>query len=324
MGAIRSDFTKNMNNMLYEWYMEQYDTYEPVYPQIFEVVTATEGSYHRAVNALGLGKLSEKKETEAIKYSSIGEGWEVITKYRTFADGITISADAFEDSTGENLLRQAVATWSEAIVSTKEDFAASFFNKGGLTAGHDVFNNTISGIVTDSSGNFIYDGKPFFALSGNNHTAKGHAGTYYNAVALSLTSDNLQTVYNLLTVTNNRNEKGEIVKIIPDTLLIPPALKFTADGLLGSTALVGGSTAAGNKNVVENLLTPVVWQYLTSSTAWFVGKAKKGIKFYERKSPVINFYQDEDTLEYKANIHRRYGASVDNWRFWAGSNVATS
>lgn len=326
MGMIRSDFTQRMTDMMYEWTLESYDSLAPVYPQIFDVKEATKGSYDKSVVGVGLGKLTEKKEGEPIKYSKLSEGWEVITKYRTFADGVLFSMEAMEDDPirAEGLLRDAIDNWNQLIINTKEEFAASFFNYGGFTAGHDVFNNSITGLVEDKSGNFVYDGKPFFNLTGNKRTAK-NGSEYYNAIATAnLDSTNLQTAYTLMTNTNNRNERGEIVRIVPDTLLIPPTLKFTAASLLESTAITGGSSATLTKNTVENLVKPIEWAYLTSSTAWYLGQAKKGLTWYERKVPVFDFYQDEDTKDYKLNVHARWGASVKNWRYWVGNNIATS
>jgi phage major head subunit gpT-like protein len=125
-----------------------------------------------------------------------------------------------------------------------------------------------------------------------------------------------------MTTINNRNERGEIIQLIPDTLLIPPALHFTAKTLLESERQVG--TAQNDKNVVQNLVSPVEWQYLTDTDAWILGQRQKGLKFYERKAPVIDFYQDEKDKKYYATIDTRFGAVVDNWRYWVAANLATS
>ena len=136
---------------------------------------------------------------------------------------------------------------------TKETFAANFFNKGGLTSGASIFNNTITGIVTDPSGDLVYDGKPFFNLTGNQRSAKAHATTYYNGIASALDSSNLQTLYTLMTSTNNRDEKGDIVNITPNILLIPKALSFTAKSILESDRLISASSVSPDKNVTQNL-----------------------------------------------------------------------
>jgi len=253
------------------------------------------------------------------------EGFTVVCKARTFSDSYWMTMEFVEDTPPEkiaNILRTYATTWGEGVVSTKEAFAAKFFNFGGFTAGNDCFNNSITGVVSDPTGNLIYDGKPFFALTGNNHPAK-NGSTYYNSLgALALSTANLQTAYNLMTVTNNRNERGEIVSIYPDTLLIPPSLRFTAKTILESELLPG--VANNDKNVVQNLVQPIEWQYLTDTDGWFLGAKQKGLKFYERKSPVIDFYQDEKDKKFYATIDTRFGAVVENWRFWVASAISTS
>ena len=327
MSVFRNEFTKLMQKDMYAWYLESYETYNPVYSQIFEVVSSNAG-FEKEVSGVGMGKLSERPEGNPIVFSSPLEGYEVVTKMRTFSDGFDMTMEFVEDTPKEkivNIVTDMASSWASGLIATKEAFAAKFFNNGGLTAGDAVFDNNITGVVTDPSGALAYDGKPFFNLTGNNRSAKAHSTTYYNGLGVALDGSNLQTAYNLMTVTNNRNEKGEIVKIMPNVLLIPSSLKFTAKGLLESELLItGAASTLTNKNTNFGLLQPVEWQYLTDSDAWFIGVAKKGIKFYERKAPVIDFYQDEDTKKYKATIDTRFGASVNNWRYWVGSNFATS
>lgn len=322
--AFRSEFTELMQKDMYGWFLERYDTFAPVYPQIFQVEQSNAG-FEKETSAVGLGKLSERKEGNDIVASNLLEGYTVIAKNRTFSDSYFMTMEFVQDTPPEkisNILRSYAQTWAEGVTATKENFAAAFFNYGGYTAGHDIFNGTITGVIDDPSGDFIYDGKPFFALSGNNHPAK-NGSTYYNSLgALSLSEANLQTAYTLMTTTNNRNERGEIIQIMPDTLLIPPALHFTAKTLLESELKVG--SANNDKNSVQNLVSPIEWQYLSDTDGWFLGARGKGLKFYERLSPVIDFYQDEVSKKYYATIDTRFGAAVTNWRYWVASNISTS
>ena len=323
--AVRSQFTELMTRDMYGWFLEKYDAFAPVYPQVFQVEQMT-GAYDQVTTGLGLGKLSERKEGDDIKSSNLLEGFTAVIKARTFSDSYWMAMEFVEDTPPEkiaNILRTYAQTWGEGVIATKEAFAAKFFNYGFYTAGRDdTFDNSITGVVTDSSGDLIYDGKPFFAASGNNHPAK-NGSTYYNSLgALSLSSANLQTAYTLMTVTNNRNERGEIVQIMPDTLLIPGNLHFTAKTLLESELLPG--VANNDKNAVQNLVSPIEWQYLTDTDAWFIGKRQAGLKFYERKAPVIDFFQDEISKKYYATIDTRFGAGVTNWRYWVGANGSTS
>jgi hypothetical protein len=39
---------------------------------------------------------------------------------------------------------------------------------------------------------------------------------------------------------------------------------------------------------------------------------------------VIDFYQDEKDKKFYATIDTRFGAAVENWRYWVASNISTS
>ena len=321
--AFRQDYPKLMVKDMYGYFFEKYDSLPKKYTEIFEVRNSG-SAFEQNTTALGMGKLSERLEGDDIVISNPLEGFTVYAKNRTFSDGFCFTMEIVEDTPPEkieNIVRSHAQTWGEMVGVTKEEYAAKFFNYGGYTAGHSTFNASIPGVLTDPSGDLVYDGKPFFNLSNNTRSSKG-GGTYYNGLAVSLSSDNLQTAYNLMTSTNNRTERDERISLMPDILLIPPALKFTADDILKSTNVLG--SANNNINPTQNLLTPVVWQYLTDTDAWFVGKAKAGLVWYERKQPVIDFFQDPNNKKFYATIDARWGAAVENWRYWVGSNFSTS
>jgi len=322
--AFRSQFTELMTRNLYSWFFEKYNTFSPVYPQIFEV-RQMQGAYDQETVGVGLGNLSERKEGDQIVADNILEGPNVVAKARSFSSSFFLTDVTVADSSPnklDNMLRSVAAGWGEKVISTKEKFAATFFNKGAFTAGHDVFNNSITGVIVDPSGDLIYTGKPFFAASGNNHVASD-GSTYYNSLgALSLSGANIQSAYNLIAVTNNRDERGAVVDIKPDSLVIPGGLHFTAKTILESELLPG--VANNDKNVLKGLVQPIEWAYLTDADAWFLGAKQKGLAFYERQAPIIDFYQDEKDKKYYATIDTRFGAVVNNWRYWVGANQSTS
>lgn len=323
--AFRSEFTELMTKDMYGWFWEVYDTFQPVYPMLFETTTLDNAGFDKMTTGVGMGKLSERDEGNDIQVSNPLEGFTAYAKMRSFSDGFYLPDVAVDDAAKDKtaaMLQDLAKTWAQGVIAAKESFAAQFFNYGFYTAGHATFNGSVTGVVSDPSGDLCYDSKPFFAASGNDRTAKS-GSTYYNSLGASaLSSANLQTAYNLITNTNNRSERNEIVQIMPDTLLIPPALRFTAKTILESELVVG--SANNDINVTQNLVTPIEWQYLTDTDAWFLAKRQKGIKWYDRKAPVIDFFQDEISKKYYATIDARWGAMVYNWRYWVGANGSTS
>ena len=322
--AFRSEFTELMTRDMYGWALEVFQQLQPVYPQIFDVRTITSG-YTKSTTGIGLGQLSERKEGDSIVASNPLEGYTPVGKVRTWSNSFFLSQEFVEDADPNKLansMKGFTQSWARGVVNSKENFASDFFNKGGFTAGHDVFNNNLTGELSDPEGDLIYTGKPFFALTGNNHPAKD-GSTYFNSGgALSLSSTNLITGYQRMTNSNNFDERGEKIALRPDTLLHPSALTFTAKTILESDRIVG--SANNDINVTQNLVQPLEWQYLTDTDGWFLGVKKQGLVFLERKSPVIDFFQDEKDKKFYATIDARWGAYVENWRFWYAANISTS
>ena len=202
---------------------------------------------------------------------------------------------------------------------TKEKFYAKFFIHGAKTAGNDIFNNTITGVIDDPSTVKIYDGQPFF------YTAhKSRMGTSYSnyTASNSLSHTNLQTIWLTFHTTNNRDERDEIIELSADTLLIPPALKFTAQTILQTTLIPGNND--NDVNVLRTIVEPLEWAYLTDTDGWFLGKKKNGLMATEREDVVLDFWQDETSKDYFASIFNRFGGVITNWRFWYANNIAST
>ena len=323
--AIRTDYTHAITEKLYDWYYESYDQLPSVHDKIFRK-KESKAAYEASVSGVGMGKLQKQSaEMQSIQYRDPMEGYPVYGKNDTFTDGIKFSkqtVDDFPKSYIENILKETAGTWGEAVQATKEAFYADVFNKGAYTAGDAMFNASVAGF-TDPSGNVIYDGKCLFTPTGAKRSSKG-GGTYYNAIAsAALTGANLKIAYDLMTVTNNRNERDLPVSIIPDTLLVPASLKFTAEEILKSEKEPYVTT--NTTNVLRNIVNLVVWNaYLTDTNAWFLGCAHKCLIAMDREDTILDYFQDEDTKAFKANIWVRFGLKIDNWRFWVACNAETS
>jgi hypothetical protein len=163
-----------------------------------------------------------------------------------------------------------------------------------------------------------YDNEPLFNLTGNTRSTKG-GGTYYNSVAgLTLTPANFETVYNLHTTTNNRDERDNVVKNPADTLLVRPgANRWLADRIVGTERGIP-SSQLNDINPYYKLVAVLDWDYLEAAeAAFFVGKRKSDdFQFRERQASEIRFFRDETNLGYKASINIRLGILIKNWRVW--------
>lgn len=318
-GVKRNEFTEAMKDDMYGWVWESYPEKPPVWDTIFEVVPS-DSAYEKFTTAIGLGELLEKPEGEAIQADRPMESYTIVCKNRSFARKVPFSYESVEDAKKPgNLIQATVGTWGKGLYVTKEKFYAKFFNNGALDAGHDVFNNTITGVVDDSTTNLIYDSLPFFDTA---HPDKV-GNTYANfSASNSLSYDNLKSTYLTYVNTNNRDERGEVIELMPNVLLIPPALKFTAQELLRTTQIP--DSFDNTINVLASIVAPLEWAYLTDTDSWFLGALKQGLMATQREDVSLDFWIDEDTKDYHASIFTRFGGVVTNWRYWYASNLSTS
>jgi len=324
MAGLRADnvaiYTKDMYKAAFETFSEV-----PVkYPMIYKVVTGVNGSGDKKTQLLGLGDLTRHTaENQAIDFRSPVQGWPTLVRYWMYSDGLALSKESVDDNVKlGNFLKDLAGTWGESVRDNKETFAARAFNEGGNLAGDWIFNGTHIG-NTDSSGDLMYDSEPLFNLAGNTRTTKG-GQTYYNSVvSLTVTPGNFETLYNLQTSTNNRNELGRVKANPADTILVRPgADRFAAERIADTggqnRAMPGGQL--NDMNPYYKIVSVIDWDYLESGeAAFFVGKRQhKAFQFHERQKPEIRFFRDETNVGYKASITIRQGLWFQDgsWQAW--------
>jgi hypothetical protein len=317
-GIKRSEFTENMKDDMYGYFWESYPEVPSQWESLFDVITSS-SAYEKFTTAIGLGELLEKPEGEPLQADRPMESYTVICKNRSFGRKVPFSYETVKDAKKtSNFLQTTVGTWGRGLMLTKEKFYAGFFNYGAYAAGHDRFNGTITGVIDDASGDKIYDSQPLFGT----HTDRV-GNSYSNATASgALTQANLQARWLTYTTTNNRDERGEVIALTPDVLLIPTSLKFTAQVILNTTLIPGSQD--NDINTMKAIVEPQEWSYLTDTDCWYLGQRKMGLMATARESVSLDFWQDEETLDYYARIFTRFGGCVTNWRYWYSNNLPTS
>lgn len=327
---VRGDFVEGMKKTGYKYFYETHDQHPSVHPELFRPETL-DAAYVQWTILVEEDKLEEKtSELQDAPTSATIEGWTILMRARTYHKSKVWSKDTVRDHQRiENLVIKASQQWGNGVFINKEEFYADFFNSGGLTAGKDAtFDNSVSGgVVTDASGDGVYDGTaasviPFFNLSGNLRTTKS-ANTYFNSITGSLNEGNLDAALIRGEYTNAFSERNLQMKQMFDTLLIPRHLQITAEKLLEST---GGTTDvhSGIVNPFKGRLRPITWRFLTDTDAWFVGIAKRGIVMGNRQEPEINMFIDQKNGSFWAVIDVRFGGTVEDFRPWVGVNLSTS
>lgn len=304
----------------------QYEGNEYIYPQLFHVNDPGDPGAYRAGSSLQFrGDYEEIAEGQSCANpgNSI-DGYTWGAKNRKYQVEESLNPDVAKDSVK---LNNFLGTLGETFVRNYqlylEDQAAKVFTLGGLTAGNSWFLNTVTGIFTDASGNYCYDGKPFFAASGNGHPTKETVPqTFANNVAKSLSFTDLAAVKELFH-TNQIDDAGKRVTLREDTLLVPRQLETSAQQIINAAAIPG--SANNDANPFNKTVDIVTWDALNANAStWFYGKRQFGLEIDIVEPLKVHTFVNAKTeiIDVWANARVRF--VIKNWRGWVGVNVPTS
>jgi phage major head subunit gpT-like protein len=275
---------------------DNFKEYPEQYSKLFKVNSSTKQSETDSA-VTGFGLMEEHTESEPLKYEEVLQGDDVTYTHKTFKKGFSVSKDLFEDDQ-YNIIKKKPAALARSARRTVEYYAAN------------VFNNAFS---TSYVGG---DGKPLCSTLHKSTESDQAVQSNASATGITLTEDNLKTA--ILAMRGQKDDKGMKIQIMPTTLVVSPALEHTARIILDSQLRSG--TANNDANTLKGALDIVVYDWLTSTTAWYlIDKNQHELNFFWRVKP--NFNQDEsfdtDAALYKARM--RFSCGFSDWRGVWGS-----
>jgi len=181
-------------------------------------------------------------------------------------------------------------------------------------------------LLKDGFANLCYDGQYFF----DTDHAEGDSGTQSNKGTSALSASSLQAAFTA--IMKFKDDKGKPMGIVPDTLVVPPDLKWTAMELLES--VYAPETAAGKtetrKNVLSGALDLIVSPYMSDSNDWFLLCTKRIVKpiIFQSRIPVEFSALEADSEngfmrdEYVYGVRARYNVGYGLWQLAYGSQAS--
>lgn len=294
MPATRGAFAQLLAPGLYEIIYEDLEMHTEEFSQIFNVHPSSR-AYEEDQLIAGLGAVPTKPEGEIIKLDEPIQGGSFRYQHQSYGLGFQVTREMWSDDQF-GIMKKVASDFSASIRQTIESTAANVLNNGFTTQ------TTI-------------DGETLFNTA---HPLLG-GGTYSNRAAtdISLSITGLQEI--ILLFEKMVNERGLLKLMVPEMLLIPPDLQFTAGELLNSAYRpTDGENAV---NTMQGRLEPVMNRFLTSTTAWFVlaAKTKHWLKFYWREQPQMDSQDDFFTKGSNFSTFFRFSAGATYWHGAAGS-----
>ena len=290
----------------------QFVDFDPVLTDIFFSEYERELGVGGALSVFSLQSSNKAKETDLrvggfgdpvlfdgkIRYDDVERGYEVEYTFDELAKGFMITRKMRDDLQYQTIFDNATGLATSFARKRRKDAAS-------------VFNNAFSTSYTG------YDSKP---LCANDHPRSRTDSTAVdNSLALALTADNLETA--VTTMQAFKDDIGEEIVIMPDTLIVPRSLRKTALEIVGSDRQPDNANNA--INVQANMWNVIVDPYLTDSNAWFIvdsALSRRYLKWYDRITPEFAGTQDFDTMIWKYRGYMRYGYGWSDWRWVLGSN----
>lgn len=328
---ISADFVQTLTKLANESFMLAFIEEPVVYPQLFEVIDVNERydgrTYGQFTEIIGEGEPREITYSQEHQFDDDSEGRTAKWALRPYQRGVKVTQDMIDNWTATQVIDYIVEktrALGTGNARARDRFCAQMFNKGMLTAGdRTYFNGTKGDLQVDSNAGLIYTGQPWFDTA---HALKLASGTTFSnhTASAAFTAATLETALILMETTNAKGERNEEIENPMDTILGPPNLEFDIMRVLTSALKPG--TGNNDRNVLQERLKPVFWRKLSNTAGWYIGAAKKGIKFLHKGPPVIRRKVDEfsGTGVIFLSIVDEFTGVVTQWRNWHCANVAAA
>lgn len=272
-------------------------------PMLFNSIGSSKASEY----FLGMGGFGNWPEYDgAIEYDDPEQGYKTTLTHKEYVEGFKVRRSLVDDDQ-YNVISARPRGLALAAMRTREEHAAS------------VFNNAFS---TSYQGG---DGKPLCESAGHPYSPS-NASTQTNEGTTALSYDGVVSIRESMRA--YLDDRGKLVPINPDLILVPPELENTANEICET--MRGPSTQQPNTaDYVASLVQArgihyLVWDYLTDANAWFLidsQLAKIHLLWIDR-SP-LEFAMDPTSdfrLEARYRGYMRYSYGWSDWRWVYGNN----
>ena len=287
-----SSFAKDLWPGVRTWFGLKYKEYPIEYLDLFEK-NSSSLAFEEEVSATGFGLAAVKTESGSISYDSATQGFVQRYTHITYGLGFMITKEMYDDGISVTASFRRANALAFSVRQTKEIIGANVYNRA---------HNTSYTMGSQS------DNLP---LCYNAHLNKT-GGTWSNTLtpAADLSESALeQACINIAALTNDR---GLLIALRPQKLIIPPSLEFEAIRLLKSEFQPG--TANNDVNAIRVLgkfpKGIIVNHYLTDTNNWFIQTdCPDGMKYFERRADSFDMDNDFDTenAKFKATFRCSFG-----------------
>jgi phage major head subunit gpT-like protein len=275
-------------------FFETYKEKPEQYSQAFNILSSQK-AIETDARLGGFSMWNEKGTLDGTEYENLTKLDTATYKHTTYSKGFQVEKELVDDEQ-YNQINKASKALARAARATIETKAAAVLNNAFTTTG----------------------GFDSVALVSASHVRADGGSTSNLIGALALSEANLEVAMQL--ASQQVDERGLKIQMMPDTLIVPRALEYTADKILKSAQMPG--TNNNDINPLQGKFKVVVLDYLTSTTNWFlVDSTMNPLNFFWREKLSFKNETDFDTDVAKYKGRMRFTCGFSDFRGILGSNA---
>ncbi|MAO21160.1 MAG: hypothetical protein CMJ25_10455 [Phycisphaerae bacterium] len=303
MAISRAQLAKELEPGLNALFGLSYDSYEKEYEELFVTETSNR-AFEEEVLISGFGSAPVKTEGQGVQFDTAKEGHTARYTAETIALAFSLTDEAVEDNLYDSLGKRYTKALAHSMANTKEVKGASVL---------------INAFNSDFAGG---DG---VQLISNAHPL-AHGGTASNQPSTMADLNEASLEDALIDISQFTDERGLLISVRGEKLVVPPQLTFVADRILNSTLRPG--TSDNDINAIKNTgVLPqgyTVNHYLTDPDAFFiltsVNSNGEGLKHFQRTAMETSMEPDFSTGNIRYKARERYSFGFSDWRCIFGSD----
>jgi hypothetical protein len=305
MAISRAQLAKELEPGLNSLFGLSYDEYSNEYEEIFSIEDSNR-AFEEEVLITGFGSAPVKSEGSGVQFDNASESFSARYTHDTVALAFALTEEAIEDNLYDSLGKRYTKALAKSMANTKE------------VKGADVLNNAFSSSFTGGDG---------VSLINTAHPLAG-GGTAANRATTMADLNETSLEDSLIDIATFTDDRGLIISVQADKLIIPPQLVFVADRILNSPMRSG--TADNDINAIKNTgVLPggySVNHYLTDPDAYFILTSVTvqgdGLKMFQRTGMETSMDPDFSTGNIRYKARERYSFGFSDWRGIYGSQGA--
>lgn len=295
-------FPQDLRPGIRMWFGSAYKIYDTKYDKILDVKIPEDRAYEEDVMMSTLGLAQVKTQGAPVMYDAANQLFTTRYSHIQYGLGFVLTEEMAEDGTALKMGQIFAEAMKLSMLRSREIISSNVY-------------------VNGFSSSYLMDGGDGVCLFSNAHPTPSGNFSNVPSSASSLSEAALEQM--VIDVMNYKDNRGQIIAVVPDKLIIPINLQFTANRILKS--VLQNNTADNAINAIRDMgMLPggvVVDPYLTSTTNWFVKTNQPGLNFFNRKDITMSDDNEFDTNNGKHKALMRMSVGWSDPRAGYGVNI---